>query len=227
MLVFAVFIAGSAFGQDTLPEFSLKKLPNGKVVISWKNNYPVVKQISIQRSAAEKTGFKSILTLPDPTLPENGYVDATAPYDSMYYRLYILLDNGEYIFAKAKTPVLDTTSTVVEEEVKTTPDPIMSRVDSILKKQIPQKEVFKPSVYVYTSPDGNVTISLPLAYSRNYSLRFFDPETNQMIFELKKLKEVLLNLDKANFLKSGWFNFELYDGDKLIEKHKLFIPKDF
>lgn len=225
-LFFALlFSASSILAQDTLPAFSVKKRTNGKVVISWKNNYPVVKQISIQRSFNEKTAFKSILTVPDPSLPENGYVDAQVPHDSMFYRLYILLDSGQYVFAKAKTPELDTTPVA---EIPVSPEILFSKAkDSLVKKALPPKEVYKPSSYVFTSVDGNVTISLPLAGSRNYSLKFFDPETEHLIFEMKKLNDVLLNLDKANFLKSGWFNFELYDEGKLVEKHKIYIPKDF
>ena len=36
--------------QDTLPRFTATTRGTGKVIISWSNPYPVVSQISIQRS---------------------------------------------------------------------------------------------------------------------------------------------------------------------------------
>jgi len=35
-----------------------------------------------------------------------------------------------------------------------------------------------------------------------------------------------LILDKANFMRAGLFIFEIYDNDIIIERHKIYIPKD-
>jgi hypothetical protein len=61
---------------------------------------------------------------------------------------------------------------------------------------------------------------------KSYSIKFFE-EDNSPLFEVKQVKEASLVLDKANFLHSGWFKFELYEDGKLKEKNKFFIPKDF
>ena len=97
-----------ASAQDTLPAFTLVNKGNNRIIVSWSNTYKDIRQLSIQRSSDSTKNFKSILTLPDPTVPQNGYVDSKAPFDKMYYRLYILLDSGKYIFTKSKMPVLDT-----------------------------------------------------------------------------------------------------------------------
>jgi hypothetical protein len=99
-------------------------------------------------------------------------------------------------------------------------------VDTIVIKPFVPKEVYKPSRYVYTEKDGNVSIALPDAGSKKYSLKFFDMEENPL-FEIKEIKESPLVLDKVNFLHAGWYKFELYEDGKLKEKHRFFIPRDF
>ncbi|HSC36537.1 MAG TPA: hypothetical protein VLD19_01650, partial [Chitinophagaceae bacterium] len=79
--------------QDTLPKFTLVNKGNGRIIISWTSPYKSsVHQLSIQRSFDSTRNFKTILTLPDPTVPQNGYVDTKAPTEHMFYRLFILLD---------------------------------------------------------------------------------------------------------------------------------------
>lgn len=90
--------------QDTLPNFKVQDIGNNRYVISWTNNYPYTAQITIQRSFDSLRGYKSILTVPDPTSKQNGFADSKAVNDHMFYRLYILLENGRYIFTAAKQP---------------------------------------------------------------------------------------------------------------------------
>ena len=120
-LQFAMVLLVSCIGfvaaaQDTLPSFSLVNKGNNRIIISWTNPYKdsSIRQLSIQRSFDSVKNFKSILTLPDPTVPQNGYVDTKAINDHMYYRLYILLDSGKYIFSIAKKPLIDTIVRVKE-----------------------------------------------------------------------------------------------------------------
>ena len=89
--VFSVLLyAGfSAMAQDTLPQFTLKNIGDRHILISWKNNYELVKQISIQRSSDSLKNFKTIMSIADPTSKENGYADTKAPGDNLYYRLLI------------------------------------------------------------------------------------------------------------------------------------------
>lgn len=93
-----------AAAQDTLPNFNVKDIGNNRYVISWTNNYPYTAQITIQRSFDSLSGYKSILTVPDPTSKQNGFADTKAVNDHMFYRLYILLENGRYIFTAPKKP---------------------------------------------------------------------------------------------------------------------------
>lgn len=104
LLLFLMQVAAAALAQDTLPQFTLRSLGNKRIVIGWVNNYPDVRQISIQRSLDSLTGYKTILTVPDPMSRENGYVDTRAPHDRVFYRIYIQLDQGRYLFSQSRRP---------------------------------------------------------------------------------------------------------------------------
>jgi hypothetical protein len=43
---------------------------------------------------------------------------------------------------------------------------------------------------------------------------------------MKNIKESKLLIDRSNFMSSGWFNYEIYDGQKPKEKNKFFIPPE-
>lgn len=304
-LLFIFLCCTSLFcaAQDSLPRFTLVNKGNNRIIISWTNPYgDGIRQLSIQRSTDSTKNFKSILTLPDPTVPQNGYADTKAPSSSMYYRLFILLDSGKYIFSKSRRPVLDTmqirepltenhapnarvaelpktdaprsdmpvshppsadnknpartepakpkeiperiffvkkrdtlVGQVGERSLKRFRDSILLRTrdtltynntDTILIRPFVPKEIYKPSRYIFTERDGNVKITLPDAAQKKYSIRFFE-DGGAPLFEIKRIEESPLTLDKANFLHAGWFRFELYDDGILKEKHKLYIAKEF
>lgn len=85
-------------------------------------------------------------------------------------------------------------------------------------------ETAYPSSRVFTSKQNTLVISIPSAIIKRYQVKFYTEE-NEFIFEITKVKEDILMIDKENFVKSGWFYFEIYEDGKLIEKSKFFIPK--
>jgi len=220
--------------QDTLPKFSVKNVGKNRILISWKNNYQVVKQISIQRSFDSLKNYKTILTVPDPSNKENGYVDTRAAADNMFYRLFIMLDGAMYIFSNSKRPMLDSLQLAAQTKSL---DPFsvevnrpLKDIDSTLKSNgldsRNKPNIFVPSMYVYTARDGNIHLNLPDAVSKKYSVKFYD-ENDNFLFEIKNLKEQSLIVDKTNFYHAGWFKFELFVDEKLKEKHKFYIEKEF
>jgi hypothetical protein len=293
LLICTLFTTSHA--QEVLPNFTVVTKGNKKVIISWTNNYPVVKQISIQRSKDSLRGFTSILSVADPTVQQNGIVDAKAPDEKQFYRLFIVQDSGKFVFSKSKRPFLDTSKVVankpqqnsdnaprviitekvtpkqaeeIKEKLETTPTPVVkvpepekfffikkrdtlvatinqkelkkfrdsvvtktkdtiafAGGDTILLKPFVPKEIFKPSKFVYTEKDGNIRVNVPGAPLHHYSIKFFD-EKNDFMFDVTEVKEPIVLIDKVNFLRSGWYKFELYEDGKLKEKHKFFVPKD-
>ncbi|MEO8583574.1 MAG: hypothetical protein ABI415_07245 [Flavitalea sp.] len=291
IIVFIAF-ATASMSQDTLPKFTVVKKPNNRNVISWTNPFIYTSQISIQRSFDSTKNFKTILTVPDANVPQNGFVDTKAPDEKIFYRLFIVLDSGKYQFSRSKRPAPDSgtvrkgiatgikndnsrviTDSLNNKEVKaldeklkpTLPevikperffvikrrDTIVNRipeyylkkfrdsivyitkdtllfesVDTILIKPFIPKEIYKASKYVFTEKYGNVTIALPDVFTKKYSVKFFDEKMLQ-IFEVDEVQSSVVIIDKTNFIHSGWFWFELYEGGKLKEKNKFFLPKDF
>src|SRR3982751_5423679 len=109
----SILLALNVQAQNILPDFSVTTRGEGKTIISWTNAYPIVTQISIQRSFDSLRNYKTILTVPDPHVLQNGFVDAKSPTDFQFYRLFIVLDSGKYLFTKPRRPTWDTTRVAV------------------------------------------------------------------------------------------------------------------
>lgn len=215
LCTFFIGLGATAFTQDTLPNFSVRNIGNNRIIIGWVNQIPNVSQISIQRSHDSLRNYKTILSVADPKAIQNGFADTKAPNDHMYYRLFYVIEGGLFYFTEAKQPYLDTArkQTVTITEVK--PVEITQR---------PQP--FVPSYYVYTNKDGYVYINLPDALKKKYSVKFFE-EDDTFLFEIKNIRETALTLDKSNFHHGGWFRFELYNENDLVERHRFYLAKDF
>lgn len=214
LLVAILLVSAVSFAQDTLPRFSVVNPGNGNIIISWTNNHESLKQISIQTSHDSLRSYRTLLSVTDPNSKQNGYADSKAPNGHMYYRLFVVTGDGQYYFTEAKRPVLDTTVLAVA--------PVIQDV----RNQNQKRPDFIPSFYVYTNKEGYVYINLPDASRKNYRIRFYEDD-DSFLFELKDLKETGLTLDKVNFVHAGWFKFELYNGDALVEKNKIYLSKDF
>lgn len=222
LLVFIFDLAASA--QDTLPDFSVKNVGRNRYIIGWVNNYPVVKQIGIQRSHDSLANFKTILSVTDPTARENGFADTKAPNDHMFYRLFIVLDKGQYFYTASKKPFTDTTT--VTRQRSSLLDRMEDSITAVIKPIVPKKPDFIPSFYIYTNKDGYVYINLPDADKKKYEVKFYE-EDDSFLFEIKNIRETGITLDKANFIHAGWFRFELYNDGKLVEKNRFYLAKEF
>ena len=98
--------------------------------------------------------------------------------------------------------------------------------DIIIWKPFIPDPAWQPSEYVYTALKGYLIIDLPLTTKHKYKLIIYN-EANQEIMRLKQIKNPKLMLEKSNFIKAGWYNFELFEDDKLKEKNKFKILADF
>lgn len=220
LLFFFIGLSFSSFSQDTLPNFSVHNVGNDRVIIGWVNAFQNTRQISIQRSFDSLGTYKTILSVADPNAVQNGYADTKAPNDHMYYRIFYVLEGGKFYFTRAKKPILDTAHQVTAQQVINIKSG-RTKTDSLIKK-----DVFVPSFYVYTNNDGYVFLNLPDADEKKYNIKFYE-EDNTFLFEIKNIKKPALTLDKANFIHAGWFKFELYNDEKLVERHKFYLSKDF
>ncbi len=217
-LVAGIFFSIAAAAQEQLPDFSVYKVGEGRsrTVISWTQNYPLIKQIYIQRSTDSVNFFKTIVSMPDPNMKQNGFADNTAPSDNMFYRIFVLMDQGKFVFTKSKRPSIDSLGLAdaysVEEKATNQPTNFLPAG-------------FVPSKYVFTSADRYVRVELP-ADNKQYTIKFFS-DNMQPLFELNKFKERRFKLDRSYFLSAGYINFELYANNTLVEKNKLYLPREF
>lgn len=111
--------------------------------------------------------------------------------------------------------------------LRQTKDTLFALNDSlVLIKQYLAREAWRPSLYIYANKDGLINISLPLYRDRKYKIKFFEDD-GRFLFDINNVRESPIILDKANFIHAGWFMFELYENDRLKEKNKFYLPRDF
>lgn len=253
--LFLTCAANNLLAQEILPRISVKNM-NNRIIISWRNQYPLsVKNIAIQRSYDSLRNFSSIGSVLNPQNEENGYADENPPYNKMYYRVFISFDGGNYIFSESVRPVKENFQQPTVIPAPKPFDPVITSVprdnpappsnahpdssdsgkplDKLVTKPVNSLPVATntpdlvtyPSRRIYTGKDNNIIILLPWATSRKYQVKFFD-EGEKFLFELNKIGEPYLILDKVNFVHSGWFYFEIFENGKRIEKNRFYIPKD-
>lgn len=203
-----LFICNTLFAQDTLPNLTVTNI-NNHILVSWTNTFTTLTTINIQRSFDSAKNFSTIGSVLDVKNKKNGFMDNKPLAANMFYRIFLSFEGGTYIFTKALRPMIDTANGILVKE----------------PQQVVVNTWFVPSKMVYTGKDNNVIISLPEAGKKKYSIKFFE-ENGNFLFELKKIIEPYLTLEKVNFIHAGLFNFEVYENGQLIEKHKVYVPKD-
>ena len=247
----------SLFSQDTLPKFTVKDLGNNRVRISWVNPFPYLTQLNIQRSYDSLNFFRTIFLAQSPELPQNGFVDNNAPGSKYYYRIFYAngatynftlskRPGGGFENRRIETPppygrgisikVKDTVYLRLSfDDYQVFRDSIITKTrdslftlgpDEVLLKPYISRDLWSQSAFVYINRNGYLNIQLPRAKERHYKVIIYDSDGSEL-FQIKSIKEPLLTLDKANFMHAGWFYFELYEDDKLKEKNKFYLQRDF
>lgn len=237
ILLFLSSLSTLAQGQDTLPKFSVRNMGsdaegNARIIIGWVNNFDSLKQLSVQASHDSLKNYRTLVSLADPNAKFNGFADNKAVNDHMFYRLFVVKRDGQYFFTAPKRPVIDTATTAAVPAsargtvgaVTATPreTPGIKKPEQVVVK----KPEFVPSFYVYTNKDGYVYINLPDADKQKYRIKFFE-ENQEPLFEIRTINRTGLTLDKTNFMHAGWYWFELYNDEKLVERSKVYLAKEF
>src|ERR1044072_3027596 len=261
-LLIIILVAVNKLNAQQKFQVSVSGAGGIKVKVEWQNPFgDSVVQLNVQRSWDSVKNFRTIFVPLSPELPQNGYVDESAGYNGMYYRVFYVMNDGSFYFTKAKkaTTGSDFTNAVTEEQaantdflvtvhdddsviaqlnyeaykrfrdsiVNFTRDTLYSLTDAdVLIRYYNNDIVWIPSTHIFTNADGYVQISLADAQQKNYRLRFLD-EHRKPLFNVRRVTQPMLLLDKTDFMRSGWFYFELYENDKLKERNKFYIPKDF
>ena len=209
--------------QKPLPEIIVKNI-NNKIIVSWINDYTKpIATLSIQRSYDSLRNYTTIGSVLSPQSRENGYADANFPYNKMYYRLFIAFEGGSYIITNPARPVKDTSgnSNSISEKFPWIADP-----NAIAPEEVPGKpNAPAASTTVFTARDNNVVIHVPDYANGRYSVKFFD-ESENMIFEISKINDEYLILEKVNFKRTGNYRFELYENGVKKETNRFQIVRE-
>lgn len=208
-IILTLFLFQELVAQDTLPKLSVSNISD-HILVSWTNPYVTLTTINIQRSFDSTKNFSTIGSVLDVKNKRNGFIDAKPLSPNMFYRIFLSFEGGTYIFTKSMRPLKDTSRAL--------PD-IREFQQSVVNTW------FVPSKLIYTGKENNIIIALPDAAKKKYLIKFFE-ENGAFIFELNRITEPYLTLEKANFLHAGIFDFEIYENGALIEKHKVYVPKD-
>jgi hypothetical protein len=210
-----IFLIHSSYAQNVLPNISVKSI-NGKVIISWKNDRGAeVTTINIQRSLDSLRNFSTFTSVLNPSNDENGVVDSKPLNIKMFYRVFIVFSGGTYVFSHSHRPVPDTVDNNTSSSFLTS--------DSI--ENTPKAPVNKWAKCIYTGKENNLIINLPDVQLHKYNIQFYN-DANKQIFNIGKIEEPYLILDKVNFIRSGWFYYQLFDGEQFLDKSSFFIPKN-
>jgi hypothetical protein len=253
VLFFSVHVSA----QNSLPDFSLDNLGKGKIRVSWANPFGEgCIQISIQRSFDSTKNFRTILSPISPGLPQNGFIDNDYAALYSYYRIFYVLNGGAYYFTKSRKANNANSSGVQNidsnqiitvyfhdtvyaqlpyADFKAFSDSIITQTRDSLFTISNNEAILKPfiskagwvaSMFIYTDRMGNLNINIPDAKQKNYSIIFYGIDDKE-VFTIKHLEYTELVLDKASFMHSGWFKFEIFENGKLKERNKFFLQKDF
>jgi hypothetical protein len=175
----------------------------------------------------------------------------------MYYRIFYVLAGGSYFFTVSKKPpsgvMMPGVAEMEAEQVITirlkdaiigqfnqqdyrrfrdsiiyqTKDTLFAlSANEILIRPYAAKQMWRPSQYIFTTREGFINIKLPEATAKRYRIVFFE-EDGTPLFEINRVKEPSLIVDKANFIHSGWFLFDLFENGVLVERNKFYVARDF
>jgi hypothetical protein len=190
--VVLLLLSLNTLAQDTLPKFTAYTRGSDKVIISWTNNYPIVTQISIQRSYDSLKLFKTILTVPDPSVPQNGYLDAKGTNPKMFYRLFIVLENGKYVFTQSQRPFWDSSRKIDPQRPEVMPENNARQRVVIAENMAPKEaELLKEKIQEAIRKDAPKT-TVPVEKPKPA------PEPERF-FIIKKRDTVIMQLPEKGF----------------------------
>ncbi|UYQ93918.1 hypothetical protein MKQ68_02260 [Chitinophaga horti] len=206
-----------------LPNFQAL-IKTGKIQLDFISGFRGVSTIGVQRSLDSVLNFNTIGYIADPNGFRGSYVDNKPLPGKNYYRMLITFSNGRFMYTKTMLAVEDSTINAGAKLSATDIQAMTNKTGKPAEKEavIP----WKPSNYIYTTADGNINIKLPEAPKKKYVVKFYEA-TGAPLFEIEQVAEPFLIIEKAIFLHAGWFNFEIFEEGKLLEKWNFYIPLNY
>lgn len=96
---------------------------------------------------------------------------------------------------------------------------------NIFTEKVEQESKLTTNPYLYVSKENNLMLIIPETHKRKFHLQVWK-EDGTPIFSMKNIKDAQLLIDKSNFIYSGWFKYEISEGEQLKERGKFLIQPD-
>lgn len=214
----------SSKAQTTLPDLQATT-QKGINVLSWMCQYDGIKSIAVQRSNDSIYNFTTIGYVKETKKGTQGYVDGHPLPGNNFYRLYIAF-NSDLTWYSNRIKIHIDSSQLMQKAVLPPNDSLQKMLGTIITNDGSSintsaitSYTYTRSQYVFTNPfTGHINIELPddMDAKDVYSLKFFNQQ-NAKVFEVPKVSEQSVILDKRNFQRKGLYKFELLKNSKLIE----------
>jgi hypothetical protein len=220
LLAFAA-ISFESVAQDTLPRFTLEDKGNGRIIISWRNPYPNLIQLAVQRSYDSLKRFSTVYSSTSPELPVNGFSDKIVPGLKPYYRIFYVMQGGAYYFTKSKR--IDAAIVSTGNNVGSTGTAVDSRRDQMNEESVDAMKAKKTDSIAYP-PDKKFFIkiadSLYTTLITHEMLKFRDSilaNTKDTLYQLTE-DTILLGIYVPPYIqKTSEFVFTDKDGYVVIK----------
>jgi hypothetical protein len=96
---------------------------------------------------------------------------------------------------------------------------------NLFTEKLVQESKLTTNPYLYVSKENNLMLIVPDAHKRKFQLQVWR-EDGTPIFSMKSIKDAQLLIDKSNFIYSGWFKYEISEGEHLKERGRFLIQPD-
>lgn len=201
------------FAQPDLPNVAqLSK--DGVNILSWVNPYTSnTKEVLIERSNTLEGEYAVIGKVEEIHLPTQYYTDIQPQAGDNYYRVLVIFKTGHEwrsndVHIHNAPETLSNSKVISKDSVEH-----LVKTLGVVRDVEPMQVNYKVSPYVYINPyNGNVNIELNDALEEWYKIIFYD-ENNKVMFEIPRVNDVFVILDKRNFQKFGLYKFKIFKND--------------
>lgn len=218
--------------QKTLPDITVNT-EKGYNIISWINPYKSgIKAIVVERSVDSHTNFAVIGMVKDISSSIQSFVDVTPLAGDNYYRVNVIFQSDIDWKSNVEKITLDSL-TIANRKQIASEEALQKKVNEVINEKgnvengivtqnIKQVELPK-SKYIFTNPfSGNINIELPDSKEYNYFITFYT-QNDVKVFDIPRIHEDEIILDKRNFQNIGTYKFIIKRDDKEFEKGYIVI----
>jgi hypothetical protein len=104
--------------------------------------------------------------------------------------------------------------------------PVAKKPDiTVVSEDIVNQLITYPSKRIFADKDNNIVTRLFNVKANKYVVRFLT-EDYKLLFEIKNPPDDYFVVEKVNFVRAGWYQFEIYKNDYLLEENKFYISAE-